>query len=118
MDIDVPTGTVSIYDMQVTTLEASLVEVKMQSETIEKDLAKHFEDMAKLNNQFKTAMIVKQGHDLINIHPWIHRLQTVILKDMEAHNHLHTKVTELHQQMAPVEDQLQMLFSKVMGNND
>jgi uncharacterized coiled-coil protein SlyX len=118
MDIDMPTGTVSIYDMQVATLEAGLAEVKMQSEKIEKDLAKHFEDMAKLDAQFKTAMIVMQGRDLVNICPRIDRLQMAILKDMEAHDHLRAKVTELRQQMAPVEDRLQTLFSKVGGNND
>ena len=35
MDIDVPTRTHSVYDMQVTTFEASLVEVKTQSEKME-----------------------------------------------------------------------------------
>jgi hypothetical protein len=118
MDIDVPTGTISIYNMQVTTLEAGLAEVKMQSEKIEKDLAKNFEDMAKLNTQFKTPMIVMQGCDLVNIHPQINRLQTAILKDMEAYGHLHTKVTKLCQQTAPVKDWLQTLFSKVRRNND
>ena len=35
MDIDTPTGTHSVYGMQVATFEAGLAEVKTQSEKME-----------------------------------------------------------------------------------
>ena len=117
MDIDAPTGTHSVYDMQVTTFEAGLAEVKIQSEKMEQDLAKHFEEMARLNDQFRTAMTLMEGQ-LPDIRPWINRLQRAILNDMEAHNRLRAEVTELRQQTSPMEDWLQVLFSKVCRNND
>ena len=117
MDIDVPTGTHSVYDMQVATFEASLAEVKIQSEKIEQDLAKHFKEMARLDDQFRTVMTLMEGQ-LPDIRHWIDRLQMAILNDMEAHNRLRAEVTELRQQTSPVEDRLQVLFSKVCGNND
>ena len=87
MDIDAPTGTHSVYNMQVATFEAALVEVKTQSKKMEQDLAKHFEEMARLDDQFRTAMTLMEGQ-LPDIRPQIHRLQTAILNDMEAHNRL------------------------------
>ena len=117
MDIDASTGTHSVYDMQVATFEASLAKVKTQSEKMEQDLAKHFEEMARLDDQFRTAMTLMEGQ-LPDIQHRIDRLQTAILKDMEAHNCLRAEVTELRQQTSPVEDRLQVLFSKVCGNND
>ena len=117
MDINAPTGTHSVYDMQVAMFEAGLVEVKTQSEKMEQDLAKHFEEMARLDDQFRTAMTLMEGQ-LPDIRHWIDRLQTAILNDMEAHNRLQAEVTELHQQTSPVEDWLQVLFSKVCRNND
>ena len=117
MDIDTPTGTHSVSDMQVATFEAGLVEAKTQSEKMEQELAKHFEEMARLNDQFRTVMTLMEGQ-LPDIRHRIDRLQTAILNDMEAHNCLRAEVTEQCQQMSPVEDWLQVLFRKVCGNND
>ena len=84
---------------------------------MEQDLAKHFEEMARLDDQFRTVMTLMEGQ-LPDIRHWIDRLQMAILNDMEAHNRLRAEVTELRQQTSPVEDRLQVLFSKVCGNND
>ena len=62
-------------------------------------------------------MTLMEGQ-LPDIRHQMDRLQTAILNDMEAHNHLRAKVTELRQQTSPVEDRLHVLFSKVCGNND
>ena len=105
MDIDTPTGTHSVYGMQVATFEAGLAEVKTQSEKMEQDLAKHFKEMARLDDQFRTPMTLMEGQ-LPDIQHWINRLQMAILNDMEAHNCLQAEVTELCQEMSPVEDWL------------
>ena len=56
-----PTGTHSLYDMQVATFEAGLAEGKTQSEKMAQDLAKHFEEMARLDDQFRTVMTLMEG---------------------------------------------------------
>ena len=114
MDIDeLPTETTSDLKMQVAKLEESFGQVRMQSGQVERDLAKQFDSMAKFDKEFKSAMILLQQRHPPDLGPQLDKLQSSILKAIEGHDHLHTEVAELCQQLAPMGDRMATLLSKL-----
>ena len=114
MDIDEPpTETASDLKTQVAKLEESLGQVRMQSGRVERDLVKQFDSMAKFDKEFKSAMILLQQRHPPDLGPRLDKLQSSILKAIEGHDHLRTKVAKLHQQSAPMGDWMATLLRKL-----
>jgi hypothetical protein len=97
MDVDPRAGTSGNFDKQVAELEVTLAKVNVQSTEMEKQLRQQMDMIAGLDTKFEAAMLLLQRHD---IRPQIDRVQTAILKDIEANERLCVEMAKFRQQSA------------------